>query len=63
MKINPEVHSEDSPRFRVNKSAWCVASALGQRHGYKLGSQPVQKTSQRTDSVESVVMLLVKPYQ
>ena len=61
MRINPEQYSEDCPRFRVNKSAWCVVTALGKDHGYKLGSQPVQKTSLRNETVETVVMLLIKP--
>ena len=60
VEIHPRTYSESAPRYRINKNAWKVATALGSRHGYVLPHGGLGRPAQQTDSQLSLLMTLSK---
>ena len=60
VEIHPRTYSESAPRYRINKNAWKVATALGSKHGYVLPHGGLGRPAQQTDSQLSLLMTLSK---
>ena len=59
-EIHPQEYTPDCPRFRVNKNAWTIIRAMGEKHGYTLGQQPVNSVSNSSTRANTVVITLKK---